>query len=172
VSSTTPPRFEARATTLSAAATGEAFPPPPGCAVCLKTIPFIDTQVRIASNKGGVELANMKMSMNPFCEIAVEEAVRFLAWGVSPMLPCLLAGLGVGERWRVGSENSMRRPPGESSCARTALPTCLTGTPSGQQSRSQQAWFTARYEAPNLQPPTPLLSPFPFHVPRPPFRSG
>jgi electron transfer flavoprotein beta subunit len=24
----------------------------------------------------GVELANVKMSMNPFCEIAVEEAVR------------------------------------------------------------------------------------------------
>jgi electron transfer flavoprotein beta subunit len=32
--------------------------------------------VRVAANKGGVELANMKMSLNPFCEIAVEEAVR------------------------------------------------------------------------------------------------
>ena len=33
-------------------------------------------KVRIAPNKSGVELNNVKMSMNPFCEIAVEEAIR------------------------------------------------------------------------------------------------
>ena len=33
------------------------------------------TQVRVAADKSGVEVANVKMSMNPFCEIAVEEAV-------------------------------------------------------------------------------------------------
>mmetsp|Transcript_69670 Transcript_69670/g.194757 ORF Transcript_69670/g.194757 Transcript_69670/m.194757 type:complete len:255 (+) Transcript_69670:216-980(+) len=33
-------------------------------------------KVRIAADKKGVELANVKMSMNPFCEIAVEEAIR------------------------------------------------------------------------------------------------
>jgi electron transfer flavoprotein beta subunit len=33
-------------------------------------------KVRISADKTGVELKNVKMSMNPFCEIAVEEAVR------------------------------------------------------------------------------------------------
>ena len=32
--------------------------------------------VRVAPNNLGVVLDNMKMSMNPFCEIAVEESIR------------------------------------------------------------------------------------------------
>ncbi len=37
---------------------------------------FYLKKVRIKSDKSGVEKAGVKMSMNPFCEIAVEEAVR------------------------------------------------------------------------------------------------
>ena len=33
-------------------------------------------KVRVSADKSGVDLSNVKMSMNPFCEIAVEEAVR------------------------------------------------------------------------------------------------
>ena len=33
-------------------------------------------RVRVAGDKSGVELANVKMSMNPFCEIACEEAIQ------------------------------------------------------------------------------------------------
>jgi electron transfer flavoprotein beta subunit len=33
-------------------------------------------KVRVGADRLGVDLANVKMSMNPFCEIAVEEAVR------------------------------------------------------------------------------------------------
>lgn len=33
-------------------------------------------KIRVKADKTGVELNNVKMSMNPFCEIAVEEAVR------------------------------------------------------------------------------------------------
>jgi electron transfer flavoprotein beta subunit len=33
-------------------------------------------KVRVATNKSGVELNNVKMSLNPFCEIAIEEAIR------------------------------------------------------------------------------------------------
>ena len=33
-------------------------------------------KVRVAADKKGVELSNVKMSLNPFCEIAVEEAIR------------------------------------------------------------------------------------------------
>ncbi|MBV8592841.1 MAG: electron transfer flavoprotein subunit beta/FixA family protein [Caulobacteraceae bacterium] len=38
----------------------------------------IDSNVkaRVRSDETGVDLANVKMSMNPFCEIAVEEAIR------------------------------------------------------------------------------------------------
>jgi len=35
-----------------------------------------DVKIRVKSDGSGVELANVKMSMNPFCEIAVEEALR------------------------------------------------------------------------------------------------
>jgi electron transfer flavoprotein beta subunit len=35
-----------------------------------------DVKIRVKSDGSGVDLANVKMSMNPFCEIAVEEALR------------------------------------------------------------------------------------------------
>src|SRR6195952_5330990 len=35
-----------------------------------------DVKIRVKADGSGVELANVKMSMNPFCEIAVEEALR------------------------------------------------------------------------------------------------
>ncbi len=38
-------------------------------------------KVRVKSDESGVETANVKMSMNPFCEIAVEEAVRLKEQG-------------------------------------------------------------------------------------------
>ena len=33
-------------------------------------------KVRVSPDNTGVVLQNMKMSMNPFCEIAVEESIR------------------------------------------------------------------------------------------------
>merc|ERR1711865_20991 len=33
-------------------------------------------KIRVKADKSGVEMANVKMSMNPFCEIAVEQALR------------------------------------------------------------------------------------------------
>src|SRR3954453_23776762 len=35
-----------------------------------------DIKIRVKADSSGVELANVKMSMNPFDEIAVEEAIR------------------------------------------------------------------------------------------------
>lgn len=40
-------------------------------------------KVRVKSDNTGVDLANAKMAMNPFCEIAVEEAVRLKEKGVA-----------------------------------------------------------------------------------------
>jgi electron transfer flavoprotein beta subunit len=39
-------------------------------------------KVRVKSDGSGVETANIKMTMNPFCEIAVEQAVRMKEAGV------------------------------------------------------------------------------------------
>ena len=39
-------------------------------------------KVRVKADGSGVETANVKMSMNPFCEIAVEQAVRMKEAGV------------------------------------------------------------------------------------------
>ena len=35
-----------------------------------------NVKVRVKSDQSGVELENVKMSMNPFDEIAIEEALR------------------------------------------------------------------------------------------------
>ncbi len=44
--------------------------------VPVKRVVDYNVKVRVKADKTGVELANVKMSMNPFCEIAVEEALR------------------------------------------------------------------------------------------------
>ena len=44
--------------------------------VGVKRVVDYAVKVRISADKAGAELNNIKMSMNPFCEIAVEEAVR------------------------------------------------------------------------------------------------
>jgi len=44
--------------------------------VAVKRVVDYNVKVRVKSDNTGVELANVKMSMNPFDEIAVEEAVR------------------------------------------------------------------------------------------------
>ena len=44
--------------------------------VAVKRVVDYNVKVRVKSDGTGVETANVKMAMNPFCEIAVEEAVR------------------------------------------------------------------------------------------------
>lgn len=51
--------------------------------VPVKRVIDYNVKVRVKSDQSGVDLANVKMSMNPFCEIAVEEAVRLLEKGVA-----------------------------------------------------------------------------------------
>ncbi len=42
----------------------------------IKRVIDFNVRIRVKKDGSGVETANVKMSMNPFCEIAVEEAVR------------------------------------------------------------------------------------------------
>ncbi len=44
--------------------------------VPVKRVVDFNVKIRVKSDGGGVDLANVKMAMNPFDEIAVEEAVR------------------------------------------------------------------------------------------------
>ena len=44
--------------------------------VPVKRVVDYNVKVRVKSDNTGVDIANVKMSMNPFDEIAVEEAVR------------------------------------------------------------------------------------------------
>ena len=44
--------------------------------VCVKRVIDYNVKIRVKSDKSGVETDNVKMSMNPFDEIAVEEAIR------------------------------------------------------------------------------------------------
>src|SRR5208282_6670531 len=44
--------------------------------VAVKRVIDYNVKIRVKADKTGVETANVKMSMNPFDEIAVEEAIR------------------------------------------------------------------------------------------------
>ena len=44
--------------------------------VPVKRVVDYNIKIRIKADGSGVELANVKMSMNPFDEIAIEEAIR------------------------------------------------------------------------------------------------
>ena len=50
--------------------------------VCVKRVIDYNVRIRVKSDKSGVEKDNVKMSMNPFDEIAVEEAVRLKEKGI------------------------------------------------------------------------------------------
>lgn len=51
--------------------------------VTVKRVIDYNVKVRVKADNTGVDLANTKMSINPFCEIAVEEAVRLKEKGTA-----------------------------------------------------------------------------------------
>lgn len=51
--------------------------------VPVKRVIDYNVKARVKADQTGVDLANVKMSMNPFCEIAVEEAVRLKEKGIA-----------------------------------------------------------------------------------------
>ena len=51
--------------------------------VTVKRVVDYNVKVRVKADGSGVDLANVKMAMNPFCEIAVEEAVRLKERGIA-----------------------------------------------------------------------------------------
>ncbi|HEX4940066.1 MAG TPA: electron transfer flavoprotein subunit beta/FixA family protein [Candidatus Kapabacteria bacterium] len=60
--------------------------------VAVKRVVDANVKVRVAANNSGVDLTNVKMAMNPFCEIAVEEAVRLKEKGVTTEIIVVAVG--------------------------------------------------------------------------------
>ena len=61
--------------------------------VSVKRVVDFNVKVRVKADGTGVETANVKMSMNPFDEIAVEEAVRLKEAGVVTEIVAVSAGV-------------------------------------------------------------------------------
>ncbi len=60
--------------------------------VPVKRVIDANVKVRVKSDQTGVETANVKMAMNPFCEIAIEEAVRMKEAGTAEEIIVVSAG--------------------------------------------------------------------------------
>ena len=60
--------------------------------VAVKRVVDYNVKVRPNSDNSDVELANVKMSVNPFCEIAVEEAVRLKEKGIATEIIAVTIG--------------------------------------------------------------------------------
>ena len=61
--------------------------------VPVKRVVDYNVKVRVKSDGTGVDIANVKMSMNPFDEIAVEEAVRLKEKGVATEVVAVSCGV-------------------------------------------------------------------------------
>ncbi|HEX9194840.1 MAG TPA: electron transfer flavoprotein subunit beta/FixA family protein, partial [Azonexus sp.] len=61
--------------------------------VPVKRVVDYNVKVRVKADGTGVDLANVKMSMNPFDEIAVEEAVRMKEAGVASEVIAVSCGV-------------------------------------------------------------------------------
>ncbi len=62
--------------------------------VPIKRVVDYNVKVRVKPDHTGVDLDNVKMSVNPFCEIAIEEAVRLKEAGIASETIAMSVGIG------------------------------------------------------------------------------
>ena len=65
--------------------------------VAVKRVVDFNVKVRVKADQSGVELANVKMSMNPFCEIAVEEALKLKEAGKATEVIAVTVGTAASQ---------------------------------------------------------------------------
>ncbi|WP_407060486.1 electron transfer flavoprotein subunit beta/FixA family protein, partial [Burkholderia ubonensis] len=65
--------------------------------VAVKRVADANVKVRVKADGSGVDLANIKMSINPFDEIAVEEAVRLKEAGVATEIVAVSVGVALAQ---------------------------------------------------------------------------
>ena len=58
----------------------------------IKRVVDYNVKVRPTSDESGVDLNNVKMAINPFCEIAIEEAVRLKEAGKAEEVVAVTVG--------------------------------------------------------------------------------
>ena len=97
--------------------------------VPVKRVVDYNVKVRVKSDGTGVDIANVKMSMNPFDEIAVEEAVRLKEKGVVTEIIAVSCGVTAVPGNPAHRDGHRRRPrhPGRDhakSCSRWPWPSC------------------------------------------------
>jgi electron transfer flavoprotein beta subunit len=61
--------------------------------VPIKRVVDYNVKIRVKPDQSGVDTANVKMSMNPFDEIAVEEAVRLKEKGLATEVIAVSCGI-------------------------------------------------------------------------------
>jgi len=61
--------------------------------VAVKRVVDYNVKVRVKSDNTGVDIANVKMSMNPFDEIAIEEAIRLKEKGIATEIIAVSCGV-------------------------------------------------------------------------------
>ena len=61
--------------------------------VAVKRVVDYNVKIRVKADKTGVETANVKMSMNPFDEIGVEEAIRLKEAGIATEIIAISLGV-------------------------------------------------------------------------------
>ena len=83
--------------------------------VAVKRVVDANVKVNVKSDNSGVDLNNVKMAMNPFCEIAVEEAVRLKEAGTASEIVAVCVGPKAAqeqfslERWIAQYEGLYRK---------------------------------------------------------------
>lgn len=65
--------------------------------VAIKRVIDYNAKVRVKSDHSDVDLSNIKMAMNPFCEIAIEEAVRLKEQGIATEVVAVTLGPSVAQ---------------------------------------------------------------------------
>ena len=78
--------------------------------VPVKRVLDYNVKPRVKADGTGVDLANVKMSMNPFDEIAVEEAIRLKEKGVATEIVVVSVGRGKGTGNAAHRARHGRRP--------------------------------------------------------------
>ena len=60
--------------------------------VPIKRVIDYNVKARVKSDNSDVDLTNVKMAMNPFCEIAIEEAIRLKEAGTASEVVAVTIG--------------------------------------------------------------------------------
>ncbi|MGC4106979.1 MAG: hypothetical protein QM753_11615 [Thermomicrobiales bacterium] len=90
--------------------------------VPVKRVVDYNVKVRVKADGTGVETAGVKMSMNPFDEIAVEEAVRLKEKGVATEVIAVSLGVAAvpGDHPHRARDGRRSRHPGRNRCRSAA----------------------------------------------------